>query len=238
MENLTNKTTNWCVYMHEHRETGKKYIGVTCQKPTKRWKNGEGYKNNAAFYADITTDGWDAFRHELLFTELTQDAAEEIEVALIAKYQTRDPKKGYNTEAGGGVSLPTESTKQKIGDAMRGRELSEQHKIRLSEAARRHPGNMTGKHHTEEGKKHISEALRGHSVSESTREKLKAHFSGAKSPRARAVRCLDTGVIYRAVSEAALATGAEATSIVRCCKGQLQRAGGFHWEYVQEGGQK
>ena len=93
---------------------------------------------------------------------------------------------------------------------------------------------MTGKHHTDEGKKHISESRLGHSVSKETREKLKEHFYGSKSPRARAVRCVDTGVIYKAVSEASRATGVDGAGIVNCCKGKLKRAGGFHWEYVDE----
>ena len=97
MENLTNKTTNWCVYMHEHRESGKKFIGITNQKPTNRWDNGRGYERCPRFYPAIQADGWDAFRHEILFTNLTQAEAELLEIELISKYGTQDPARGYNS---------------------------------------------------------------------------------------------------------------------------------------------
>lgn len=97
MENLT----NWCVYMHEHRATGQKYIGITEHKPTKRWQNGRGYKQHPRFYSAIQKYGWDAFRHEILFTDLTKEEAERLEAHLIDKYQTRNPAKGYNCEGGG-----------------------------------------------------------------------------------------------------------------------------------------
>ena len=32
------------VYMHENKINHKKYIGITCQKPTQRWRGGKGYK--------------------------------------------------------------------------------------------------------------------------------------------------------------------------------------------------
>ena len=35
----------WCVYVHTHKHTGKKYIGVTSVEPKERWgSNGNGYK--------------------------------------------------------------------------------------------------------------------------------------------------------------------------------------------------
>lgn len=36
---------NYCVYMHVNKLNDKKYIGITCQTPSRRWQNGYGYKN-------------------------------------------------------------------------------------------------------------------------------------------------------------------------------------------------
>lgn len=96
MENLT----NWCVYMHENRTNGKRYIGITSQKPTRKWANGNGYKHCPTFYKAIQEHGWDAFKHEILYTELTQQQAERLERTLILKYETLNPDKGYNTASG------------------------------------------------------------------------------------------------------------------------------------------
>ena len=128
MENLT----NWCVYMHENRVNGKKYIGITSLKPTNRWANGRGYQRCPLFYAAIEKYGWDAFRHDILFTGLTQEEAERLEVDLIAKYQTQDPEKGYNLAAGGGVNCGfhrSEEFKQKLSKARAGVYAGEHHNM-------------------------------------------------------------------------------------------------------------
>ena len=46
------------VYMHTNRLNNKKYIGITCQDPKKRWRNGKGYKNGY-FASAINKYGWD-----------------------------------------------------------------------------------------------------------------------------------------------------------------------------------
>lgn len=105
MENLSNRQTNWCVYMHENRVNGKKYIGITSQKPTNRWMNGRGYKRCPFFYEAIRKYGWDGFKHEILFTALNQEIAEQILMKMIYKYQTYNPQYGYNTVADGDLDV-------------------------------------------------------------------------------------------------------------------------------------
>lgn len=144
MENLT----NWCVYMHENRVNGKKYIGITSQKPTKRWQNGHGYTDCPRFYRAIQKHGWDAFRHDLLFTDLRQEQAERLEKELIAKYRTQDARFGYNISAGGGEinhGRPlSDEHKGKIRAANIGRTLNSETRRRISEAKR---GKCTGAEH-------------------------------------------------------------------------------------------
>ena len=130
MENVSNeKITNWCVYMHENRKNGKKYIGITSQKPTHRWSNGHGYSRCPIFYAAIKKYGWDCFRHEILFTNLSQDEAEKIEIDLIAKYKTNDPKYGYNLASGGSVNAGftrSEDFKRKLRGSKMGHPVSQE----------------------------------------------------------------------------------------------------------------
>ena len=41
----------WCVYMHTNKINGKKYVGITCKIPRKRWENGKGYKGQRFYLA-------------------------------------------------------------------------------------------------------------------------------------------------------------------------------------------
>ena len=67
---------NYCVYCHTNKINGKKYIGITCQKPNKRWGvDGKKYHESPKFWNAIQKYGWDNFNHEVLFTHLSKDEA-------------------------------------------------------------------------------------------------------------------------------------------------------------------
>ena len=55
---------------------------------------------------------------------------------------------------------------------MKGKHLSEEHKLKISEALKGENSQWFGKHHSEETRKRISEALKGKQVSEETRQKF------------------------------------------------------------------
>ena len=82
----TNK--NWVVYAHKNKINKKIYIGITGQKPERRWRNGQGYKTSTYFYNAIQKYGWDNFEHIILQFNLTQQEAEEKEKYYIQKYNT------------------------------------------------------------------------------------------------------------------------------------------------------
>ena len=93
------------VYMHTS-PNGKRYIGITSQRPVRRWgSNGYGYIDNLYFWRAIQKYGWDNFKHEILFEDLTKEEAEQKEIELIAFYDSTNPSKGYNMTAGGGYSF-------------------------------------------------------------------------------------------------------------------------------------
>jgi hypothetical protein len=88
------------VYKHTSPD-GKVYVGITKADPAHRFNNGNGYKQNALFYADIQKYGWDAFKHEILATGLTVEEACHLEIELIREYDSTNPEKGYNMQDGG-----------------------------------------------------------------------------------------------------------------------------------------
>ena len=99
------------VYMHVNKLNNKKYVGITCQEPKKRWKRGGCYKGSPHFYRAIQKYGWDNFEHLILAENLSEAEAKQLEIDLIATYQLRDAQFGYNLAAGGQGRLKY-STKQ------------------------------------------------------------------------------------------------------------------------------
>ena len=91
------------VYWHILKNDGRKYIGITGYSfPEKRWgKNGCGYKSQSYFYRAIQKYGWEAFRHEILFENLTKEQACMKEQALIKLFNTTDRSLGFNRTSGG-----------------------------------------------------------------------------------------------------------------------------------------
>lgn len=92
---------NYKVYKHTNTINGKIYIGITRQEPSRRWQNGFGYIDNNYFYSSIVKYGWDKFRHEIVFDNLTKKEAQEKEIELIAYYKSNNREYGYNMSKGG-----------------------------------------------------------------------------------------------------------------------------------------
>lgn len=239
MENLT----NWCVYMHEHRANGKRYIGATSQKPTNRWQNGNGYQRCPVFFAAIQADGWDSFKHEILYTGLTKEEAASLETELIAKYQTQDPEKGYNMADGGEVNRGfhrTDEFKQKVSAARSGVYAGENHNMY---GVPRTAATKEKIRAAQEGKPKPAETCKKMSVSATKRwgpdniaerEHLREMNKGGNNPKARPVLCVETGEEYEAARSAAEAVGIDASCIIRCCNRQRKTAGGYHWKYIDK----
>ena len=142
----------WCVYIHTNKINNKAYIGITSNDVNKRWKNGNGYKNNKYFYTSIQKYGWDNFEHIIWQNNLSKNQAQKIEILLIALFDTTNPNNGYNLSTGGEGSngiKRTKDTKEKIRKSA---------KTRFS-----NPENnpMFGKQHSDEAKRKMSKSRQG-----------------------------------------------------------------------------
>lgn len=156
-------SNNYVVYMHIS-PSNKKYIGLTCQKPEKRWQNGKGYKYNEYFTRAIDKYGWDSFQHLIIAKGLTENEAKWLEIELIRVNDSTNLEKGYNITLGGEGTRGyqhTEETKQKYSEMRRGdrnpnygKAMSEEQKQKISEAHK-------GSHHTEETRRKMSESHKG-----------------------------------------------------------------------------
>lgn len=132
----------YCVYIHT-APNGKRYVGITSQSVSKRWKNGNGYIENKHFHNAIKKYGWDAIKHEIVADSLTKSEACDLEQKLIAQYKTACPDYGYNNSIGGeapalGMKHSAE-TKKRMSKAKLGKRKSEETILKMQAAQRHRP---------------------------------------------------------------------------------------------------
>jgi group I intron endonuclease len=212
----------YLVYKHTNKVNGLVYIGITCQKPEKRWDKGRGYKpakdangneKPLYFWNAINKYGWDGFDHLILVRGLTKEEAEWLEIQLIAAYDSTDPNKGYNlTKGGGGANgyKRTKASRRKQSESISG----EKH-------------HMYGKHHTEEA---LIKMRENH-----------ADLKGKKSVLSKTIICITTRQVYYGAYEAERATGVAQQNISKVCNnrggrkhaGKLPDGTKLKWAFVE-----
>ena len=198
----------WCVYMHTS-PSGKVYIGMTGRKPEKRWKRGKGYDHNSYFMKAINKYGWDNFKHEILFYNLTRNEAEHKEIEMIQLYKSDQREFGYNIESGGKANVVSEETRQKISKANKGKIRSEEARRKLSEA-QKGKCNRWGKFG--KNKKTLPK----------------------KEKKNKPVICVETKVIYTSIADAGKKNFINDRHICECCQQKRKTCGGYHWLYVYD----
>ena len=181
---MNNSKNCWTVYCHT-TPSGKRYIGITSQKPEKRWSNGNGYIKDTPFGKAIEKYGWDNIKHEILDTDLDEFTAKCLEEYYIFSFHTfvgfSEPK-GYNCTLGGDGCVgyvPTEEHKRKLSESHKGVHPSDETRRKMSNSQK---GNSShkGHHHSEETKRRISEKLKGKPLPEETRIKISESTKGKK----------------------------------------------------------
>lgn len=240
---MEKKASNgFSVYKHVS-PNGKIYIGITSQPVNRRWRNGEGYRQNEHFSNAIRKYGWQNIEHEILYTGLGKAEAEQKEIGLIALYKSDNPQFGYNIEAGGNHHFVSEITKEKIRQKNLGKKQSPE-TVRKRVEKIRNP--------SEETRKKLSIASTGRKKSEAEIEYLRKinignrNAAGCKrSERHKQIlrelkskevlQMTAEGVCVRKFSSLADAeknTGISKGNICECVHGARSHAGGYVWKYV------
>ena len=209
---MANSLNKYCLYRHTS-PIGKVYIGITSLKPERRWgKHGQRYKDNTYFKHAILKYGWDNFKHEVLFTNLSEERAKYLEIELIRHYKALGIC--YNISAGGdGCSRPTpEEVKRKISISSKGRKSYER---------------------DAEWRKNRSKFMKEHPVL-TDEIRNKAHINSAKI-LSKPVLQIQNGLViatYRSARDASRITGYDYSYIAKCCKGLYKDAYGYTWKYL------
>lgn len=211
------------VYMHENKINHKKYIGITCQKPTQRWRGGKGYKIGA-FKNAIDKYGWNNFNHIVLYEHLTKEDACLKEQELIKQYNTMDNNYGYNLCEGGNLTLGyhhTKDSKLKMSKSKKGMYDGKNNPM-YGRSGILAP--MYGKHLTEEHKRKISEAKKG-----------KANYHTKALYKKVDQYDLDGNYIktWESISSIEKELNIKGTHISRVCRGKRKTTGGYVFKYHQ-----
>ena len=99
----------YSVYIHINKDdNNKSYVGIS-RNPKKRWRNGEGYKEQPKFYYAIKKYGWNNFKHIILLKDLSLEEAWAKEKKYIKKYDSIND--GYNIHEGGQIIMTPEMKK-------------------------------------------------------------------------------------------------------------------------------
>lgn len=148
---------SFIVYKHTS-PSNKVYIGITKQNPIKRWRGGKGYINNTYFFRAILKYGWNNFQHEILYSELSEKEAKQIEIYLISYYNSTDHNYGYNKTKGGDYRCKmSEEAKQQMIQKLTGRKRTDETKHKISVSKKGNcPKSLSEKH-----KSNISKSLIG-----------------------------------------------------------------------------
>ena len=217
---------NYSVYIHTS-PNGKVYIGITCQKPERRWKNGKGYELNEYFSRAISKYGWENIEHAILFEGLNEAEACAKEIELIAAYKSNNAEYGYNLMSGGEHGTHGLETRRKLSEANKGKHHNEESKRKIGEAKKGKNNHNYGKHLSEETRRKLSEAHKGKRLDEKHRCKISESCS-------RKVVCIETNIVFPSLRKAAEEMCTDYSNISRVCRGVQNTAAGYHWKYYEE----
>lgn len=203
------ETSNWKVYVHMNKLNQKRYVGITSKPNAKqRWRNGSGYKENTHFYSAIEKYGWDNFEHIVLFCNMSEQEAKEMEKFLIKLWDTQNNQCGYNMTSGGDGTPnchPSAETRAKLSKARMRENLSE-------ETLQRRSDGLRGRKFSDEHKRKIGD---GNSKPVDMLAKdgaLLRHFKSAHDAEQ------ELNISHSHISQ--------------CCHNQRNTAGGYRWQFA------
>lgn len=232
-----------CVYVHTNKINGKVYVGQTVygDNPNSRWRNGTGYVHSPYFYNAIQKYGWDNFEHEIIASNLTKEEADNFERLLIVTMNTFNNKFGYNMTLGGEGSSgrhPTEETRRKTSEALKGIKRSDETKAKIGRASL---GRNVGRKHTKEelekmkNKRIRRQTKKGESALKNVpkSEDTKRKIQNSSHKKSVLQKDLNGKILnqYISLSEASRVTGVNLGNISSCCNGRVLTAGGFMWDF-------
>lgn len=214
--------------------TGRIYIGQSVDINQRKCKyRCLNCKSQTKIYASLHKYGWDKHKFEIIHV-CEPDKLNELEAYYITLYNTFNSRYGMNLRDGGASrGRMSDESKIRIGLAKRGKKIvfSEQHKRRLSEAAKKRgmpPEVLLKAALAAKGRKQSAETIR-------KRFQNRIHAKGANHVSSKEVLQFDLeGNLIKkwgCLSDITRELGYKQSNVGACCRNKSERAYGFKWKY-------
>ena len=215
-------TMPYYVYVHTLKADGRKYFGITCQKPEERWRKGKGYKGSTHIHNAILKYGWDAFYHDVIHICETKAEAYKYEEYYIELYKTNNEKYGFNLQSGGESPKQYWSSIVASASKRKGKKLSDEALEHIRQAAKERDNSVFAHPRSEETKRKISKSHMGIKCSEKAKQRSKEEFSIP-------VLCVELNKVFPSMKDAGDYFGLSKCTISAVIKGRNKTAAGYHW---------
>ena len=222
----------YSVYMHIF-PNNKVYIGITTKTNMReRWRKGKGYSHNNLMMKAINKYGWENIEHKILYTDLDEQKAREIEIQLIKEYNSTDSNYGYNLSTGGEGATGYKHTPEQIEKAKRNRGpyiFTKEQREKMGIASKKVWSNEEYKKRMKEIHKNRKHK-KGYKISKEGIENIK------KTRKVKYIKCIETGEIFRGTRDASEKLNIDRRRIMRILRGEygFKSVKGLHFEYVRD----
>lgn len=226
--------TDYLVYTHTRPDTNEVfYVGKGTNYRMKQKSNRNKYWQNI-----VNKCG--GYKANILAGNLTEQEAINFEILMISKLKQANVKLCNLTNGGDGISgyRHTQENRKKFSESRRGRIsptkgtiLTNEHKEKLRLA-------KLGKKQSPDHVAKAAAGRKGKKYSEAHRKAISKALTGRKMPidsqanKYKKVMCVETGKVYKSVTQAAKDLNLYTTNISKACKGKLTKTGGYHWKYA------
>jgi group I intron endonuclease len=176
---VSERSLSFIVYKAVNQKNGKTYIGITQRSLRRRIRDHWTRRGKYPFSAALRKYGIEAFVISIVERVPSEQLAVQRERFWIETLDCKAPR-GYNlTDGGEGVLGLAEESRKRIGDARRGKPLSEAHRQAVSTTLMGNIPWNKGKRLSTEHCKNLSDAHMGHVQSEETKRKRSESIKAA-----------------------------------------------------------
>lgn len=188
------------------------------------------YHGSGVIIKNIYKKRPETLKEEYIKTCYSEEEMNSDEQYYIEVFDTLWPN-GYNLTKGGNGGVPSEETRKKISNSLKGKPMSEEQKKKMSETLIGEKNPFYGKHHSYETKKKISNSLKG----KPSPNKGKPMSEEQKKKLSKKVLqfTLDGEFIreWPSIAECGR-NGFNHSAVSACCRGKQKSAYGFKWCYA------